>query len=753
MRTGGKNRGGETEVPARTLHECEQRLKSLLALSVDWYWEQDEEHRFVLITGEGPELLGMDPQVFVGRALWDHGAVPDGDGGSWDGHWATLHARQPFADLIVKRTGESGALRYASASGQPRFDAAGRFKGYCGVARDVTASRRAEQLLRLEHAVTLCLADADSVKMALQAAIQAICETESWEYGQYWRVDEDADVLRPDAFWVAPGAETVTARFIEESRGVVFRRGVGLIGTVWQTGQPLWVADVTQDPRVLRKELAQETGLRGAFRFAAASGGKVLGVFDFATRQLRDPDARLLQAVCIIGSQIGQFLRRKQTDERICYQATHDALTALPNRAMFSELMNFAIHTARRYGHAFAVLFIDLDRFKIVNDTLGHEAGDTLLKEIGVRLAGCLRASDVVARLGGDEFVLLTAEVGDADQVSAVARKVLAAILRPIRIHGRDCRVTASIGISMFPADAQDEPSLMKHADIAMYLAKDKGKNNFQFYSVDTPVPSLERLALETGLRGALEQHELSLRYLARLDLRTGQVTGVEALLRWQHPDLGIVAPARFIPIAEETDLMVPIGRWVLRTACAQNVAWQRAGLAHLCMAVKLSARQFNDDSLIEHISGALEQSGMPADLLELEVAESVVMRDSERAIEVLGAIKRLGVRLALDDFGMGYAQIERYPVDTLKVDRSLIHDVIGNPEDKAVTEAIIAMGKSLSLTVVAEGVETQEQADFLREHACDAVQGYYFNKPMSAEMFATLLQQHASSMPQIRAP
>jgi diguanylate cyclase (GGDEF)-like protein/PAS domain S-box-containing protein len=439
---------------------------------------------------------------------------------------------------------------------------------------------------------------------------------------------------------------------------------------------------------------------------------------------------------------------RKQADERIQYLATHDALSELPNRAMFSQLLHHAIDSARRYNRSFAVLFIDLDRFKVINDTLGHEAGDELLRVISARLRTTLRASDVVARLGGDEFVVLVQEVGDTAQVTAVARKILSAVLKPIEILGHECRVTTSIGISMFPADAADERTLMKNADAAMYLAKEEGKNNFQFYSKSLKSSSLEKMALETNLRRALERNEFSLHYQAKKDLKSGAITGVEALLRWNSPELGSVSPAQFIPLAEETGLIVPIGKWVLSSACAQNVAWVREGLPAVCMAVNLSPRQFADADLLPTIAGVFRDTGMPADLLELEITEGMVMHNPERAIEVLRAIKALGVRLAIDDFGTGYsslAQLKRFPIDTLKVDRSFIRDIPKDAEDKAITEAIIAMGKTLSLTVVAEGVETEEQEAFLRDHACDQMQGYYFSKPVPSEHFAELLRKHTA--------
>jgi EAL domain-containing protein (putative c-di-GMP-specific phosphodiesterase class I) len=297
----------------------------------------------------------------------------------------------------------------------------------------------------------------------------------------------------------------------------------------------------------------------------------------------------------------------------------------------------------------------------------------------------------------------------------------------------------------MHPADAHDEPSLMKGADIAMYLAKEQGKNNFQFFSEDIQANSLERLTLESALRQALERDEFSLHYQAKLDLKTKAITGMEALLRWQHPDLGTVTPLQFIPVAEETGLIVPIGRWVLRTACAQNVAWQREGLPAICVAVNLSARQFAEEGLTADIVAVLKETGMRPELLELELTESMVMQNVERAAKLLTAIKQMGVRIAIDDFGVGYsslAQIKRFPIDTLKVARSFIHDLGENAENRSITEAIIAMGKTLSLTVVAEGVETQEQQSFLSDHACDAMQGFYFSKPVAHDEFADFMRQ-----------
>ncbi len=426
------------------------------------------------------------------------------------------------------------------------------------------------------------------------------------------------------------------------------------------------------------------------------------------------------------------------------YSAYHDGLTALPNRSLFSELLSQSIGQARRHNRQLAVMFLDLDRFKYINDTLGHEAGDQLLQEVATRLKACLRDSDTVARLGGDEFVVLLPELPEEKDVTAVAWKILSGISKPFVLLGQEFRVTTSIGISTYPGDGLDEQTLMKNADTAMYRAKEEGKNQFQFYSENLNIQSLERLALESSLRFALERNEFELHYQAKRDMRSGQITGMEALLRWRHPDLGTVAPMRFIPLAEETGLIVPIGKWVLRTACLQNVAWQRQGLPRLRMAVNLAARQFSDEALLPDLVSILETTGMDASLLELGINERLLMHDVERALRILTALKDIGVKVAIDDFGIGYASLstlKRFPFDTIKIDRSFIRDVASVAEDKAFTEAIIAMGRTLSLTVVAQGVETRAQVDFLREHACDEFQGFYYNRPVPAEQFAKLLQ------------
>jgi diguanylate cyclase (GGDEF)-like protein len=436
--------------------------------------------------------------------------------------------------------------------------------------------------------------------------------------------------------------------------------------------------------------------------------------------------------------------------QRIEYLAYHDGLTGLPNRSMFSKLLAQSISESRRYDRQLAVAFLDLDRFKQINDTLGHEAGDQLLREVAIRLRSCVRESDTVARLGGDEFVVVLLAMDDGKYAATVAQKILSVIAGPFTLIGHEFRITASIGISTFPHDGLDEQTLTKNADIAMYQAKEEGKNNFQFYSEKLNAHSLERLTLESSLRHALERKEFRLHYQAKRDIVSGRITGTEALLRWQHPDLGTVAPMQFIPIAEETGLIVPIGKWVLRTACLQNVAWQNQGLPRLSIAVNLTARQFAEEHLLTDVTAILVATGMDPHLLELEITESMLIHNVEDTRRILTGLKALGIRIAIDDFGTGYtslATLQRFPLDTIKIDRSLIRDISGTTEDTGLADAIIAMGKSLSLTVVAQGVETRDQAEFLRNHACDELQGFYFKRPLPPDEFTKLLVAQATEI------
>ncbi|MBI3529138.1 MAG: PAS domain S-box protein [Betaproteobacteria bacterium] len=439
---------------------------------------------------------------------------------------------------------------------------------------------------------------------------------------------------------------------------------------------------------------------------------------------------------------------RKRSEERLSYLAQYDPLTGLPNRTLFRDRLNLAMARAKREEYLVAVMFLDVDRFKDINDTLGHLVGDGILQGVASRLKENLRGVDTISRFGGDEFTIIIENILNVDQVTAVADKLLNVFSQPMAAGGHEVYVTTSIGIAVCPRGLEDVDELLKSADIAMYHAKQEGRNNYQFYSADIHGKSPEQLSLESKLRRAMERHEFVLMYQPQVNIKTGRIVAVEALIRWQSPELGLVAPNRFIPLAEETGLIVPIGEWVLQTACAQNKAWQEAGLAPIVVSVNLSPRQFRQKNLLDTIVGLIRDSRLESRFLELEITESTVMHRAEEIIVTLSRLDDIGVRLSIDDFGTGYSSLsylKRFPVHKLKIDQSFVRDITTDRDDAAIVSAVVAMARSLELLVVAEGVETREQLAFLEKLDCDEYQGYFFSKPVPADELAKMLAQDAA--------
>ena len=435
---------------------------------------------------------------------------------------------------------------------------------------------------------------------------------------------------------------------------------------------------------------------------------------------------------------------RKVAEERIQFLAYYDALTGLPNRTLLQDRLGKALAGARRQKCKIALLFLDLDSFKIINDSLGHSVGDLLLQEVAERLKKWGREQDTVARLGGDEFLITLTQVKDLADVAVAAERLMDAMTAEFVVQGHSLNVSCSIGVSIFPEHGTDCETLIKNADAAMYGAKDSGRNNFRFFAEDMNAQAVERLSLENSLRLALGKKELFLVYQPQMHAATGKVTGLEALLRWQHPDLGLVPPDKFIRIAENSGLIVPIGEWVLRTACRQARKWQDDGLPAVSVAVNVSAVQFRQQGFCELIRSVLHETGLAAHCLELELTESVLLANADVTLSVLRELKSMGLTLAIDDFGTGYSNftsLRQFGVSKLKIDRSFISDVATNPDDSAITAAIISMAKSLRLKVIAEGVENEAQMSFLRTHQCDEIQGYYFSKPLAVDDVAVKLR------------
>ncbi len=489
-----------------------------------------------------------------------------------------------------------------------------------------------------------------------------------------------------------------------------------------------------------------------------AAGGSIMsvlliGILGYMSTQLAQSRRRALQA-------------QIEHAERIEHLAYHDALTSLPNRSLFAKLLEQAIQQGQRYQRQFAVLFLDLDRFKHINDTLGHAAGDQLLREVSQRLRDCLRASDTVARQGGDEFVILLPEFQDSTFVVTVAEKILAAVDRPFMLHGKEFQVTTSIGISLFPQDGMDEQSLTKHADLAMYRAKELGKNKYQFYSEQIHQEALEQLGLENDLSKALNNKEFLLHFQGRYTPDQKRLTGAEVLLRWQHPRLGLLTPRHFLHMAEASGLILPIGKWVLQAACRQNADWQRQGLTPVPLSVNLTARQFFDVRLVTDVADTLTESAMDPRLLELEIKEQLLMQNPQQALQIIASLQAMGVQVALDDFGASYAHLfslKRFPLSLLKIDQSLMHHPSSatpasfqgaslhektlwtkstDHADITWGESLVAMANASGATVVAQGVETDDQARNISRYRFDEVQGYHFDHPASAQAFGVLIHQ-----------
>jgi diguanylate cyclase (GGDEF)-like protein len=603
-----------------------------------------------------------------------------------------------------------------------------------GTALEVTERRLAMRAQQLEHAFTLQLATATSESGVFQLLVDMLVDGMEWDAGVFW----PSDAGRQQAVHAAS-----CVRAPELVGWLQSREGGLTIADAQAT--PCWIAGGKALGRLAHGPWLATAGISTVFAFAIHAGANRLGVAEFYARERRHREPHGLAMARSITVQLGHFLLRCRAEDELRFIATHDALTGLPNRLMFRDRLEEAVLRARREQTTLHVLFIDLDQFKDVNDSLGHNAGDALLRAVAVRLQR-LGSATMIARLGGDEFtVLVEARGGDQTDITDVVMEIQAALREPFHVGDRPLQVTASIGISAFPEDGDDAQTLLKHADLAMYGAKGEGKNTYQLYAHQMGTSLQRRLEMEVHLRHAVSNGEFVLFYQPRICLRSGRCTGVEALIRWRHPTLGLVPPMEFIPLAEETGAIVEIGAWVLHEASRQNAEWLARGLGPVRVGVNLSARQFADKDLHREIVAALTDTGLPGDLLELELTESMVMRHAEQAAAWLASLKRTGVRLAIDDFGTGYsslAYLNRFPIDVVKIDRSFIRDVPGSESDAQLASAVIALGHSLGLEVVAEGVETEAHVDFLRQEGCDEVQGYFYSRPVPAGEMAVLLDR-----------
>jgi diguanylate cyclase (GGDEF)-like protein len=488
----------------------------------------------------------------------------------------------------------------------------------------------------------------------------------------------------------------------------------------------------------IRRRLAGEAQtVRYSFRALRKDGQEIeLEVHGAATEFQGRP--------AIIGTLL-DITDRKRAEAQIVYHAYHDPLTELPNRMLFMERLRLQLAQARRQSRKLSIVYFDLDHFKFVNDTLGHSVGDEFLQTVATRLKGLVREMDTVARVGGDEFVILIPDVSRAEDISIVAQKLLNSVARPLQVEGRALNITASIGIATFPADGEDAETLLRNADTAMYRAKELGRNNFQLCTPELTSKAVERLTIQNGLRLALDRDELVLHYQPVVSLTSGRIVGLEALVRWQHAEKGLIMPGAFISVAEETGLILPLGEWVLGSAAKQLKQWQNNGLPDLRMAVNVSARQFREPSLVRTIERALGDSEVKPQHLEIEITESIAMESAEVVVANLESLRNMAVGISIDDFGTGYSSLtylKRYPINSLKIDRSFVTDVATNPADAGIVRAVVEMAHGMKLNVIAEGVETKDQFAHLQKYGCDEMQGYWFSKPLPVEAINKLLAE-----------
>jgi diguanylate cyclase (GGDEF)-like protein/PAS domain S-box-containing protein len=934
------------------LRESEARFRSLVELSSDWYWEQDENLRFTGFS-RGFDQHGVGRDEFLGKARWEiAGALPPASG--WDAHRRMLERHEPFRDLDYSRVLADGSIRHFNFSGEAMFDDGGRFRGYRGIGRDVTARRNAEDdLIRFRAAME---ASADAIFITDFATLRYVdvndtaCRMLDYSREELLRMgvedvnpDEDIPVVRglfegvraqkgnpatqsdvrrlrrkdgslvpvevyrrylksgatdiivsvardvterlkaqedlvrfraaletsADLIFLidlqtlryidanetachmlgyrredligmsllqvnanvseqdlrAKFQETVALgpdRVVTESEGRSVRRKDGSTFPIEIARRYLRIGerdiivsvsrDITERKRAEEalqlRNLAIEASVNAilitnhlvadqpieyvnpAFeRMTGYSSGEVIGrncrflqgvdraqpEIDLLRRAIRegresrvvlrnyrrngeafwaelsisplhDSNGRVTHYVGVLSD----ITEARHAREQLEHQASHDTLTGLPNRSLLQDRLGQAIAQSHRYRRMLAVAFVDLDNFKFINDSFGHGGGDQVLKVTAERLRACLREGDTVARHGGDEFVLLLNDQSGRESVTQVIERVVERLALPVTVEGQEFAITCSIGISLYPDDCAEASSLLKSADAAMYRAKAQGKNSFRFYTAEMGMHLGERLKREAQLRRALERDEFVLHYQPKIDLRSKSIYGLEALIRWRHPEDGLVSPGQFIGLAEDSGLIVPIGEWALHSGCAQVRAWSDAGLPAMQLSVNISARQFKRRDLAQTVSRVLAKTGLAARHLELELTESLVMENAEEFIEALNALKNLGVSLSVDDFGTGYSSLsylKRFPVDRLKIDQSFVRDIGTDQDDAAIARAVIQLGHSLDLRVTAEGVETSEQLRFLRAHDCDEVQGYLFSRPLPADQVVDLLRAGVSQL------
>jgi diguanylate cyclase (GGDEF)-like protein/PAS domain S-box-containing protein len=717
------------------------RLKAIVHELPDFLFVKDRESRFVFANAATAKSLGLErASALTGKTDFD--LIPLEQAKEYyrveQEIIATGKPRIDMEDVVLSLGGGKPAYRLTSKL--PLRNCHGEVIGLICISRDITERKRQEHLRRSQAELLEMIAKSEPLEMILEALVLMVEDELTDIKGSVLLLDHEGIHLSHGA---APNLPAAYCRLID---GIAIGPKVGSCGTAAWRGKPVFVNDTQvdllwEDFRVL----AAQFGLRSCWSTPImTSQGNVLGTFGLYSGAVREPTERELELVAVATHIAGIAIERKRAEDRIYFMAHHDDLTGLPNRAFLKENMAKILFKARRNGRKVTVAYVDLDNFKQVNDSRGHSAGDELLKELTARMVDSLRASDMVVRLGGDEFLLVFVHQSRHDTgITRKLRELQKAIAQPVVVGNIEVSVTSSIGVAAFPADGETPEELIASADAAMYKAKEHGRNRLQYHTHKPNAAGVMPLSEQEELRIAIGASQFFLEYQPQVDVASGRIVGVEALVRWRHPRHGMLPPGQFIPLAEESGLIIPLGLFVLNEACRQAKEWQAMGLPPITIAVNVSARQFSDPALAAHVTEALQASGLSPQWLELELTESTLMHDVPRALHVMQALKALGVRLSIDDFGTGYsslAALKTFPFDRLKMDRSFVEALPRDETTVAIASAVISLARRLRLAVVAEGVETDEQLEFLRQSQCNEAQGFYFSRPVGAGEIAKIL-------------
>ena len=731
-----------TEAAERRL-PIEERgsLQSLIDAVPDNLWVKDPQSRFVIANAATARRLGRaTPQELIGKSDLEL-CPPETAQKYLADERDVIETGRPMIDNEEYVLGPDDGKVWIATTKVPLRNERGEVVGVIGVSRDVTARRLANALRDGQAQILEMIARSAPLTAVFDRLVRLIESQLAGVICSALLLDEDGRRLRHCA---APSLPDAYCKAID---GVAIGPDAGSFGAAAYRREPVVVSDIAADPlwRDYRDQ-AEPHGLRSCWSIPILSShGGALGVFAVYSRTVREPTEAETRLVEVAARIAGIAVERKLAEDRIQFMATHDALTGQPNRTLLRDRLAQAILLAERQDRCATVTFIDLDNFKVINDTLGHRVGDELLKTVAKRMVDCVRASDTVARLGGDEFVILFSDQAKGfDETSETLRKIQAAVADPVLVDGHALRVTASIGVAAFPNDGKDVDELLANADVAMYRAKETGRDRIQLYSPGLNEKVNEKFRLREDLNNALARGEFALLYQPQVNLRTDRMFAVEALIRWNHPTLGVLLPERFISIAEETGLIAPIGEWVLTEACRQNRAWQEEGLPPITVSVNVSALQFKEKRFAAVVAAALRDNRLAPKYLELELTESLIMQDLDRAVATMTELQTLGVSLSIDDFGTGYSSLsalKTFPVARLKIDKSFIGQLAHGANHEVVTPAVISLGKKLNLRVIAEGVETPEQVAFLRDHLCEEMQGFHFSKPVAPQGIEAILR------------